>query len=48
MISGPRVVPGVDSKGRTIADVLPTIFEIIGYEGETDFDSKPIETIFAA
>ncbi|MFA5390569.1 MAG: alkaline phosphatase family protein [Candidatus Omnitrophota bacterium] len=46
MISGPNIRHGVDSAPRHIIDVTPTLLHLIGYQGETQFDSTPIQGIY--
>lgn len=46
MISGPGIRSGIDPAPHRLVDVTPTLFEILGYSGKTDFDSVPIKGIY--
>lgn len=46
MLSGPNIRKGVDLTPYQIVDVTPTLFHLLGFDGETDFSSVPIEGIY--
>ncbi len=46
MISGPDIKKGVVETPHRMVELTPTVFQIIGYQGKTDFDEKPIQDIY--
>jgi len=46
MIHGPGVKTGIIETPHRILEITPTVFDMIGYQGQTDFDKLPMQDIY--
>ncbi len=46
MFSGPNIRKGIDPTPHRILEVTPTLIQMLGHKGKTEFDAVPIEGLY--
>jgi len=46
MITGPHLKHKVITEPHHLIELTPTVFDLIGYNKEVDFDASPIQDIY--